>query len=77
MTSIASPASPLTAGSLTQLTLSLLAIVGLRYEKIFNIAAKLLCIEAVESMFRINKGSNAARPLSIGNGMNGKGSLTG
>lgn len=29
MTSIASPASPLTAGSLTQLTLSLLAIVGL------------------------------------------------
>lgn len=29
MTSIASPASPLTAGSLAQLTLSLLAIVGL------------------------------------------------
>ena len=55
----------------------LLAVIGLRDEQVINIDAETSRIAHVEGVFGIDKGSYAAVFLSLGNGVNGQGGLTG
>src|SRR5262249_37570911 len=45
---------------------SLLAIVGLRDEKIIDIHAELACVNGIESMLCVDKGGRSARRLGLG-----------